>query len=115
MSPPTRPYRDPVLAQELSWNLSEAACKRLTGWWAARERTHAATVDPAARKVVVQEVTQVCCTCPHLDPCALLAETDGYTGLAAANAYLNGRRVTPAASVNPPRRSILDTQQREVS
>jgi len=94
---PRRPYRDAVMAQELSWDLAEAACKHLTIWWTARERAHAATPDPRLRSRVVDEITQVCSTCPHLAACALRAETDGYTGLAAANAYLNGRPIlTPA-------------------
>lgn len=90
-SPRRRPYRDPVMAQELSWDLADAACKHLTIWWTARERAHATTPDPRLRGQVLHEITQVCSTCRHLAACALRAETDGYTGLAAANAYLNGR------------------------
>lgn len=97
------PYRDHVLAQELSWDLADAACKHLTGWWTARERAHATGDDPALRDEALREITGVCVTCSEIAACALRAETDGYTGLAAGSAYLNGR-IRPGPSAPGTRR-----------
>lgn len=84
-----------ALAQHLAWNLQRALCRDHTEWWNALEIGHhlAETNQEADRHLHASN--DLCQRCPVQKTCDERAHLDGYTGLAAGKAFLNGHEQTP--------------------
>lgn len=81
-----------------------AACDGLGPWWSTIEDAHAAATSPEAAERAAAPAIALCTTCPEggLDGrCALRAALDSYDGLAAGEAWVDGR---PRSVAGRPRR-----------
>lgn len=104
-----RPQSRAHLARQLAAAITNAACEGQGQHWSAWEAAHAAATSPAQAEAAAAGAVALCAGCPAatIRCCADLAHIDGYTGLAAGAAYLNGARRPTAAVVSdpePPRR-----------
>lgn len=93
--PMSRAYR----ARQITTEIREAACRGLGTWWSQHEAAHAAAVTPTAAAAAAAPALALCAACPSagLDGlCALRAELDNYTGLAAGAAWVNGTAKRPS-------------------
>ena len=94
-----------VLARDAAWSLADGSCKDLTVEWARWEATYAASLTPAARQAALMEPSALCADCPIAVECADLAGLSGYTGIAAAHGYRNGRLDGARARTTKQRRT----------
>lgn len=84
-----------ALVQAISWDLSGAACKHLTRWWATCERALETIEDPVHHTAILTEAAAYCTECPVTVSCVERARIDHYTGIAAGAEYRNGNRRPP--------------------
>ena len=93
MRPISRAFRARQVASEIAYD-GLAKCGDRGDWWDQREAAHdcAPTAEQAA--VAAAPALRLCAGCPETGVdgrCALRAELDGYTGLAAGQAWLRGK------------------------
>lgn len=87
-----RPTSKVFRARQVAGDIEAAACKGLGVWWSQREAGYAASTTRTEARSATQPAVDVCVGCPEIARCALLAQLDRYTGIAAAGVYVNGRR-----------------------
>lgn len=86
---------DVPLARQVVADISDAACKGRGQWWSLKEAAHEKARTPEAATAAAAPALRLCRRCSAYDECEIWAQLDGYTGLAAGSAYLNGRRTDP--------------------
>lgn len=84
-----------VLAQDKSFALVAAACKELRTLWDQHEQAHAAAATHDEARRAAAPLLEVCATCPITVSCREWARIDGYTGIAAGQAWHNGEQRPP--------------------
>ena len=84
-----------ALAQEVIYDAPDGACKELAAEWGRWEGAYAATQVRAARWAALSEPVRICAGCSIVVECAQIAALTHYTGFAAGQPYINGRRVPP--------------------
>ncbi|MGD8148679.1 hypothetical protein [Ornithinimicrobium sp. Y1694] len=89
----TRPSSIVVLARDLRRRITSPVCAKPESGWPQLETDYASSPSERDRAEVLQRAWAICCTCAHLDHCALLAVVDQHTGISAGDAYRNGRRL----------------------
>lgn len=87
----TRDTTRVTLARDLRRRISRPACADPGADWLQLEADYERAPTKQERQDVLQRAWVICRTCPHIEPCALLAEVDRHTGIAAGVAYRNGR------------------------
>lgn len=93
-----RPMSREVLAREEASKLAAAEmpdgpCAGRAALWSVLEMAHRRSRTPDEAESVIRAVRQEFCGhCPAFMRCGRLAETQQYTGLAAAAAYEEGKR-----------------------
>lgn len=96
-----RPMSRAVLAREEASKVAAAEmpngpCAGRGALWGVLEMAHRRARTPDEAESVIRAVRQEFCgRCPALMRCGRLAETQQYTGLAAAAAYEEGERQAP--------------------
>ncbi len=95
-------YRDQVLAAAAASALYAAACKEERVLWDEHERAHGQALTPAVAARAAQPLLEVCASCPVKPACQAWAEVDGYTGIAAGAAFVNGKRHEIATTASEP-------------
>ena len=96
---PARALSRTALARQVSAEIREAACDGMSVEWTVWEAMHDAAETSEEARAAASEAIAVCDVgvdgegCPERARCALRAQLDGYTGLAAGGAWLNGRQV----------------------
>ncbi len=103
MRPISKIFRARQVHREMIYD-GLARCGSLGHWWSQREAAHerATTVKEAA--VAAAPAIRLCTGCPETGVdgrCALRAQLDSYTGLAAGLAWVRGR--PKQVSMDPPR------------
>lgn len=86
----------PALARQLAMAIAlagRAECRGRPEWWSAHEAAHAAASSRRQAADAAAPALALCARCPVVGDCGLRAVLDGYTGLAAGVAYVNGNRV----------------------
>lgn len=89
----TRPTSIVVLARDLRARITNPVCAKPEVGWPQLEADYASSPSERDRAEVLQRAWGICCTCAHVDPCALLAVVDQHTGIAAGDAYRNGHQL----------------------
>lgn len=79
-----------VLARDAAAQLDQAACRDQHALWDAQERAHEAAATPVDAVNAAGPALAVCAGCPVSPLCAVWAEIDEYTGLAAGGVWVNG-------------------------
>ena len=79
-----------VLAQGKSFALVAAACKELRALWDQHEQAHATAATHEEARRSAAPLLKVCAACPVTVACREWARIDGYTGIAAGQAWRNG-------------------------
>lgn len=87
----TRDTTRVVLARDLRRRITDPACARPGVNWLQLETDYERAPTKPERQDVLHRAWVICHTCPHIEPCALLAVVDRHTGIAAGVAYRNGR------------------------
>jgi hypothetical protein len=108
MRPISKTFRARQVASEMT-NDGLAICGGRGHWWSQREAAHdkAATAEEAA--AAAAPAVQLCARCPETGAegrCALRATLDGYTGLAAGQAWVAGRPRPAGAPRSTPARPL---------
>lgn len=108
MRPVSKTFRARQIHRDMTYD-GLARCGGLGDWWSQREAAyeHAATAREAA--TAAAPAVRLCTGCPESGAdgrCALRAQLDSYTGLAAGQAWVSGR---PRA-VDAVRRSTSSSQ-----
>lgn len=78
-------------ARAISAGITDAACGGLGEWWSTREALLADAKSPREVAEAAAPAIDICHHCPEQEPCAALATTGRYTGIAAATVYVAGR------------------------
>lgn len=89
----TRPTSIVVLARDLRARITNPICAKPEAGWPQLETDYASSPSERDRAEVLQRAWAICCTCAHVEACALLAVVDHHTGLSAGDAYRNGHRL----------------------
>lgn len=89
----TRGTTRAALARDLRRRITDPPCARPGADWLQLEADYEQATTKPDRQEVLQRAWVTCHTCPHVDPCALLAVVDQHTGIAAGAAYRNGRGI----------------------
>lgn len=89
----TRSTSSAVLARDLRGRITNPVCAKPAAGWPQLEADYASSPSERDRADVLQRAWAICCTCAHVEPCALLAVVDQYTGLSAGDAYRNGHQL----------------------
>lgn len=80
-----------VLARDAAARLERAACREQQALWDAQECAHEAAETSIEAVRAAEPALAVCAGCPIPQLCAAWAEVDEYTGLAAGQAWVNGK------------------------
>jgi hypothetical protein len=80
-----------VLARDATARIRPAACKEQSRLWTAAEAAHEAASTAGEAELAAAPALQFCADCPVMGVCAQWAEVDEYTGLAAGQAWVNGK------------------------
>lgn len=83
------------LARQAAAEIHDAECKYLGVWWSEQEAAHSSAPSPRAAAAAAKPALGLCGLCTQTNLCAVRAELDAYTGLAAGTVYVNGRRMQP--------------------
>lgn len=89
----TRGTTRAALARDLRRRITHPTCADPDAGWLQLEIDYERATTKQEGQDVLQRAWAICHTCPHVEPCALLAVVDQHTGLAAGAAYRNGRGV----------------------
>lgn len=82
-----------ALARDLRRRITNPVCAKPEVGWPQLEADYASSPSERDRAEVLQRGWAICCTCAHVEPCALLAVVDQHTGLSAGDAYRNGHQL----------------------
>lgn len=97
--------REPVEAQAAAERLIAAACRGMGSEWSRNEALHAAASSKVEAAAAAAPLLRVCESCPITMECRMWARIDGYTGVAAGSAWLEGSaRPVSWVPSHPPRR-----------
>jgi hypothetical protein len=93
MRPISRTFRARQVASEMTYD-GLARCGGRGDWWSRRESAHERATTAKAAAVAAAPAMRLCARCPETGiegRCALRAQLDAYTGLAAGQAWVGGR------------------------
>jgi hypothetical protein len=105
-----KPTSRTALARQIAADIVDGACKDKGRWWSEQEAAHAAAKTPAEASEAAAEAMELCASCTETERCAILAELDRYTGLAAGAAYAGGVRRPIAATPRDEEVSRLNVE-----
>lgn len=93
-----------LLARAAARELRAAECKDEGELWTKQEAKHAAARTQTAALRAAKPLLKFCSECPVVQACETWARLDRYTGIAAGQAWEDGK-ATPSAWVpgHPPR------------
>ena len=93
MRPISRTFRARQIHRDMTYD-GLARCGGRGHWWSQREATHERATTAKAAAAAAAPAVRLCAECPETGTegrCALRAELDSYTGLAAGRAWVDGR------------------------
>ena len=93
MRPVSRTFRARQIHRDMTYD-GLARCGGRGDWWSQREAAYERATSARAAAAAAAPAVRLCADCPETGPegrCALRAQLDNYTGLAAGQAWVGGR------------------------
>ena len=93
MRPISRAFRARQVASEMTYD-GLARCAERGEWWSQQEAAHEKASTAKEAVAAAAPAMRLCAGCPETGAerrCALRAQLDAYTGLAAGQAWVSGR------------------------
>ena len=80
-----------VLARAAAARLVGGACRGTAQLWTEQEQVHAEALTPRDAQEAARPLVAMCTDCRVEEDCAVWAQIDQYTGIAAGVAWVKGR------------------------